>query len=558
MKHFRFLAAAFALVAVASCEGLPGTGNENEDNNGDGGGSAIVNNLPYVEPKDRVVAREEYGRIYYYKYDQQGRLSEITCCWENSYSEVDEIRVETMTFSYEGLLVKSNEVETVYEKLGEYDPLAEFVGKDTYICKGEDLSDIRWTEGVLGASGRLATVSYYRNGYDGFNDKYTRYLSALDTYTYDAYGNLIGFVERYDSGDGGALDYEDSYVCAWENGNPKYLDYGEGEKYHLSFREEEYVWPGVNIYYDLDGTDYYGDVDVTGLDGRKWANLLDKVYAINPETNEESYMKMVYTFDAKGRVKTINSYFAEGDDVGEMDDSDAVTFYYGDEALPEPPASVPVHLVKQECVSSFFGMHKSEGDSYLGGVNFDITHKVKSTFSDGTTSIADVVNSDAFSFYCDVRWPEDGGPLTREQFRQLQSSINNPVVDVFVNQQDTELESDPYFSGHIDVACPYLGTVTCNLHLDSRVDPQYVYLYDSEKSPKYYYYKGCDTFTPEFFRSRIKVSAKLTPLDYGEMEYDNYEINVTVSMDLHNQFQFDDFMNIRSESVVLEFSVEKE
>ena len=181
---------------------------------------------------------------------------------------------------------------------------AEFVGKDTYICKEEDLSNIRWTEGVLGASGRLATVSHYRNEHDWFHDKYTRYLSALETYTHDANGNLLGVVERYDSGDGGELEYEDSYVYAWENGNPKYIDYGEGEKYNFSFREEEYVWPGVNIYYDLDATDFYGDVHITGLDGRKWANLLDKVYAINPETNEESYMKILLGPQKKSKVRT--------------------------------------------------------------------------------------------------------------------------------------------------------------------------------------------------------------------------------------------------------------
>ena len=553
MKHFRFLAAAFALVAVASCEGLPGTGNENEDNNGDGGGSAIVNNLPYVEPQDRIVARQygEDGPIEYFEYNSTGQLSRMTTYSDGAYdgSSDDAVSIITTDYSYEGLLFKENKSVVIIYKPS--DEASEYLKKDA-------ISNSRRAEGVLNASGRFVGLTDYRYEHDYWNDEYSEYISDVTAYTYDAYGNLLGVVERYDSGDGGELEYEHSYVYAWENGNPKYIDYGEGEKYHFSFREEDYEWPGMNIYWDLDATDFYGDVHITGLDGLKFANLLDKVSATNPETGKIVSVQMVYTFDAKGRVKTIAYKFIDGDDVYYEDDEDVI-FYYGDEAVPPVPVEIPKYLVKQECVSSFFGMHKSEGDSYLGGVNFDITHKVKSTFSDGTTSIADVVNSDAFSFdNCDISWLEDGGPLTREQFRQLQSSINNPVVDVFVNQRDTEMESHPWFSGHIDVACPYLGTVTFNLHLDSPDDPQYVYLYDSEKSPKYYYYKGCDTFTPEFFRSRIRVSAKLTPLDYGEMEYDCYEINVTVSMDLHNQFKFDDFMNIRSESVVLEFSVEKE
>lgn len=551
MKHFRFLAAAFALVAVASCEGLPGTGNENEDNNGDGGGSAIVNNLPYVEPKDRVVAREEYGRIYYYKYDQQGRLSEITCCWENSYSEVDEIKVETMTFSYEGLLVKSNEVETVYEKLGEYDPLAEFVGKDTYICKGEDLSDIRWTEGVLGASGRLATVSYYRNEHDGFNDKYTRYLSALDTYTYDAYGNLIGFVERYDSGDGGALDYEDSYVCAWENGNPKYLDYGEGEKYNFSFREEEYVWPGVNIYYDLDGTDYYGDVHITGLDGRKWANLLDKVYAINPETNEESYMKMVYTFDAKGRVKTINSYFAEGDDVGEMDDSDAVTFYYGDEALPEPPVSVPVYLVKQEYVSHQMGLHKlNDGSGYLAEAGcFDINIKIRNVFSDGSTTEYTQVN------FGDV-YVEGNGHLvsrdiTREELNELRS-YSGANLSVLHGQNE-------FGQNSLMAVCSYpvIGDIELPVVLrgnnETYIDPQEYVIYDQTEGRMVT--RKLDIFTPEYLRSIMRARWTLSKVEtFTDESWDQWIWEQTITLNLWPDLQIPD----ASSSVFIDMYVPKE
>ena len=111
MKHFRFLAAAFALVAVASCEGLPGTGNENEDNNGDGG-NTVVNTLPYVEPQDRIVARQygEDGPIEYFEYNSTGQLSRMTTYRDRAYdgSSDDAVSIITTDYSYEGLLFKEN------------------------------------------------------------------------------------------------------------------------------------------------------------------------------------------------------------------------------------------------------------------------------------------------------------------------------------------------------------------------------------------------------------------------------------------------------------------
>ena len=274
----------------------------------------------------------------------------------------------------------------MYEKLGEYDRIVQSAGKDTFLNKGEDLANIRWTEGVLNAYGRFSAMTYYRNEHDGFHDEYKKYCSGVAIYTYNSEGNPISVVEKDFNADGTQNGTPDTCLYSWKDGNVEYLDWEDDVRYTFSFLDTEYVWPGVNIYYDLDATDVYGDVDPTGLDGFKWANLLDKVSVINPNTHEEEYCQMVYTYDAKGRVKTVNYKWCEGDEV-DFDESDAVVFYYGDEVLPESPVSVPVYLVKQEYVSHQMDLHKlNDVDGYLGDATaFDINIKLRNVFSDGST-----------------------------------------------------------------------------------------------------------------------------------------------------------------------------
>lgn len=545
MKHFRFLAAAFALVAVASCDGLPGTGNENEDNNGDGG-NTVVNTLPYVEPQDRIVARQygEDGPIEYFEYNSTGQLSRMTTYRDRAYdgSSDDAVSIITTDYSYEGLLFKENKSVVIIYKPS--DEASEYLKKD-------DISNSRRAEGVLNASGRFVGLTDYRYEHDYWNDEYTEYISGVTAYTYDAYGNLLGVVERYDSGDGGELDYEDSYVYAWENGNPKYIDYGEGEKYNFSFREEEYVWPGVNIYYDLDATDFYGDVHITGLDGRKWANLLDKVYAINSETNEESYMKMVYTFDAKGRVKTINSYFAEGDDVGEMDDSDAVTFYYGDEALPEPPVSVPVYLVKQEYVSHQMGLHKlNDGSGYVAEAgSFDINIKIRNVFSDGSTMEYTQVNFG--NVYVEGNGHLESRDITREELNELRS-YSGANLSVLHGQNE-------FGENSLMAVCnyPVIGDIELPVVLRGNneiyIDPQEYVIYDQSEGGMVT--RKLDIFTPEYLRSIMRVRWTLSKVEtFTDESWEQWIWEQTITLNLWPDLQIPD----ASSSVYIDMYVPKE
>lgn len=546
MKHFRFLAAAFALVAVASCEGLPGTGNENEDNNGDGGGSAIVNNLPYVEPQDRIVARQygEDGPIEYFEYNSTGQLSRMTTYHDRAYdgSSDDAVSIITTDYSYEGLLFKENKsVVIIYKPSAE---ASEYLKKD-------DISNSRRAEGVLNASGRFVGLTDYRYEHDYWNDEYTEYISDVTAYTYDAYGNLLGVVERYDSGDGGELEYEDSYVYAWENGNPKYIDYGEGEKYNFSFREEDYEWPGMNIYWDLDATDFYGDVHITGLDGLKFANLLDKVSATNPETNEESYMKMVYTFDAKGRVKTINSYFAEGDDVGEMDDSDAVTFYYGDEAVPPVPVEIPKYLVKQEYVSHQMGLHKlNDGSGYLAEAGcFDINIKIRNVFSDGSTTEYTQVNFG--NVYVEGNGHLGSRDITREELNELRS-YSGANLSVLHGQNE-------FGENSLMAVCSYpvIGDIELPVVLRGNneiyIDPQEYVIYDQSEGRMVT--RKLDIFTPEYLRSIMRVRWTLSKVEtFTDESWEQWILEQTITLNLWPDQQIPD----ASSSVYIDMYIPKE
>ncbi len=547
MKHFRFLAAAFALVAVASCDGLPGTGNENEDNNGDGG-NTVVNTLPYVEPQDRIVARQygEDGPIEYFEYNSTGQLSRMTTYRDYAYGggSDDAVSIITTDYSYEGLLFKENKsVVTIYKPS---DEASEYLKKD-------DISNSRRAEGVLNASGRFVGLTDYRYEHDYWNDEYTEYISGVTAYTYDAYGNLIGVVERYDSGDGGALDYEDSYVCAWESGNPKYIDYGEGEKYHFSYREEDYEWPGMNIYWDHDAADFYGDLHITGLDGRKWANLLDKAYAINPETNEESYMKMVYTFDAKGRVKTINSYYGEGDDVGEMDDSNAVTFYYGDEALPEPPVSVPVYLVKQEYVSHQMGLHKlNDGSGYLAEAGcFDINIKIRNVFSDGSTTEYTQVNFG--DVYVEGNAHLGSRDITREELNELRS-YSGANLSVLHGQNQ-------FGQNSLMAVCSYpvIGDIELPVVLrrnnEIYIDPQEYVIYDQSEGGMVT--RKLDIFTPEYLRSIMRARWTLSKVEGWESidnQWELWRLKQTITLNLWPDLQIPD----ESATVYIDMYIPKE
>lgn len=545
MKHFRFLAAAFALVAVASCDGLPGTGNENEDNNGDGGSSAIVNTLPYVEPQDRIVARQygEDGPIEYFEYNSTGQLSRMTTYRDRAYdgSSDDAVSIITTDYSYEGLLFKENKSVVIIYKPS--DEASEYLKKD-------DISNSRRAEGVLNASGRFVGLTDYRYEHDYWNDEYTEYISGVTAYTYDAYGNLLGVVERYDSGDGGELDYEDSYVYAWENGNPKYIDYGEGEKYHFSFREEDYEWPGMNIYWDLDATDFYGDVHITGLDGLKFANLLDKVSATNPETGKIVSVQMVYTFDAKGRVKTIAYKWIDGDDVYYEDDEDVI-FYYGDEAVPPVPVEIPKYLVKQEYVSHQMGLHKlNDGSGYLAEAGcFDINIKIRNVFSDGSTTEYTQVNFG--DVYVEGNGHLGSRDITREELNELRS-YSGANLSVLHGQNE-------FGENSLMAVCSYpvIGDIELPVVLRGNneiyIDPQEYVIYDQSEGRMVT--RKLDIFTPEYLRSIMRVRWTLSKVEtFTDESWEQWILEQTITLNLWPDLQIPD----ASSSVYIDMYIPKE
>lgn len=544
MKHFRFLAAAFALVAVASCEGLPGTGNENEDNNGDGG-NTVVNTLPYVEPQDRIVARQygEDGPIEYFEYNSTGQLSRMITYRDRAYdgSSDDAVSIITTDYSYKGLLFKENKSVGIIYKPS--DEASEYLKKD-------DISNSRRAEGVLNASGRFVGLTDYRYEYDYWNHEYTEYISGVTAYTYDAYGNLLGVVERNDRGDGGELELEHSYVYAWENGNPKYIDYGEGEKYHFSFREEDYEWPGMNIYWDLDATDFYGDVHITGLDGLKFANLLDKVSATNPETGKIVSVQMVYTFDAKGRVKTIAYKFIDGDDVYYEDDEDVI-FYYGDEAVPPVPVEIPKYLVKQEYVSHQMGLHKlNDGSGYAAEAGgFDINIKIRNVFSDGSTTEYTQVNYG--NVYVEGNGLLRGWDITREELNELRS-YSGANLSVLHGQNE-------FGQNSLMAVCSYpvIGDIELPVVLrgnnDISIDPQEYVIYDQSEGGMVT--RKLDIFTPEYLRSIMRARWTLSKVEtFTDESSELWRLDQTITLNLWPDQQIPD----ASATVYIDMYIPKE
>ena len=497
--NFRFLVATFISIVVASCEptpfpngGDPNNGDNSGNNGNTGENSSIVNPaIPYVAPEDRIVAREEFGNFEYFEYNDQGFLAKKTHYRAYDYGSEVGMRINTTTYSYEGLLVKSK--ESIVE-------ISKNEGEETYF-KTEDTSNGRRTEGVLNASGRFVEMSHYRMENNGW-DEYTEKLSDVSIYTYNTSGNLIGLVEN-DIING----YNDTYIYTWENGNPKTIDYDGDGIYNFSFRNEEYVWHGINIYWDLDATDMYGDVEITGRDGMKFANLLDRVSATNPETGETVYSEMVYTFDSKGRVKTVNSKWGEeGEEY--YDEDDAVTFYYGDEELPEPPV-VPAYLVKQEVVNTSIHMPRSDNDenAYVAIPNAFMTQfTVKNIFSDGTYSFSTIENENSFSMHDGV-W---GISLTKAEFSELRS-LDKPEYYVSLpSHSEDDMIPDEY--ANLIVSYPHIGEIVCPITLNNWENPCYIYLYDpshtdANSSGYYRYYKSF--FTEEFLLSNMKVSFEL-------------------------------------------------
>ena len=523
---FKLLMTALVAVSVISCDELPGGGSDN-GGNGDGPGSGSVAALPYVAPEDRIVAREEFGNIEYYEYDQQGRLAKITCCRKYD-SEVETVSYRTTTFSYEGLLVQIRKSDVVYEKLGEYDSLVQSTGKDTFLNKGEDLDNIRWTEGVLNAYGRFSAMTYYRNEHDGFHNEYKKYCSGVAIYTYNSEGNPISVVEKDFNADGTQNGTPDACLYSWKDGNVEYLDWEDDVRLTFSFLDTEYVWPGVNIYYDLDATDFYGDVDPTGLDGFKWANLLDKVSVKNPKTNQEEYCQMVYTYDAKGRVKTVNYKWCAG---GEeyFDEDDAVTFYYGDEDLPESPVSVPVYLVKQEYVSHQMDLHKlNDVDGYLGDATaFDIIIKLRNVFSDGSTKEYTQVNFGDVSLFGENHYAHDITPADLDELR----SYSGPNLSVLHGQY----QSENYLMAVCDY--PVIGEIEQPIMLrqanESYLDPQEYVIYDQSEGGMVT--KKLDIFTADFLRSKMNASYTLSKVEsWTDDSCELWRLEQTITLNLWN------------------------
>ena len=335
-----------------------------------------------------------------------------------------------------------------------------------------------------------------------------------------------------------------------ENGNPKYIDYGEGEKYHFSFREEDYEWPGMNIYWDLDATDFYGDVHITGLDGLKFANLLDKVSATNPETGKIVSVQMVYTFDAKGRVKTIAYKWIDGDDVYYEDDEDVI-FYYGDEALPEPPASVPVHLVKQEYVSHQMGLHKlNDGSGYVAEAgSFDINIKIRNVFSDGSTTEYTQVNFG--NVYVEGNGHLESRDITREELNELRS-YSGANLSVLHGQNE-------FGENSLMAVCSYpvIGDIELPVVLrgnnETYIDPQEYVIYDQSEGGMVT--RKLDIFTPEYLRSIMRARWTLSKVEtFTDESWDQWIWEQTITLNLWPDLQIPD----ASSSVFIDMYVPKE
>ena len=524
--NFRFLVATFISIVVASCEptpfpngGDPNNGDNSGNNGNTGENSSIVNPaIPYVAPEDRIVAREEFGNFEYFEYNDQGLLAKRTHYRVyDGEDEVVKMRINTTTYS------NGTSEESIVEISKGYED-------DIYLYKTEDKSNKRRTTSIMNASGRFVEMSHYRMENNGW-DEYTEKLSYVSIYTYNTLGNLIGLVEN-DIING----YNDTYIYTWENGNPKTISYDGDATYNFSFRNEEYVWHGINIYWDLDATDMYGDVEITGRDGMKFANLLDRVYATNPETGETVNLEMVYTFDSKGRVKTVNSKWGEEGEE-DYDEEDAVTFYYGDEELPEPPV-VPAYLVKQEVFNTSIHMPRSDENTYRAIPHAFMTQfTVKNIFSDGTYSFSTIENENSFSMNEGI-W--ESISLTKAEFSEL-SSLDKPEYSVSLSSH-SEDEWIPDEYANLIVSYPHTGGIVFPITLNNFENPCCISLYDpshtdANTSGYYRYYKSF--FTEEFLLSNMKVSFELVK-NYEEESWEFWTLIHHVDINLWPGLTYND------------------
>ena len=490
---------------------------------GDEPGTSTVNPLPNVDPADRIVARQVYGVTEFFEYNSKGQVSKITAY--DPYEDIGELEVETTTYSYEGLLVKSSTSVVVYRKIernGAYDGLVESVGEGGYV-KEDVPTDAKKTDGVLNGAGRLATNKKYRVEHDWFHDVYSDVLTREISYTYSSDGNLAGVIEnRVEDG------WQSSYSVSWKNGNMEWIDYGDDERYTLTYREEEYKWPGINLYWDFDLEDFYGDMDVTGLDGKKFRNLLDRASAVNPETGEEVYCEMVYTFDAKNRVKTMHYRFSDSDGVYE-DEDDAVVFYYGDETLPE--VSVPVYLVRQEPVKAELKPHQIDENTFSGVSNsFDLWKWVKNVFSDGSETTYKYVTHSWLWMYASDEMPFVK-EITSEELSQIRS-MDDPVIHLSLSQQDNP---ERYYATYTaDV--PVIGEMSWDVMFGDYQNPQSVSLYNPEQNSSGMYEHYFDVFTHQYLSSLFRWEWTLDKASEGEytdgtkVEYWNFNFKVKYNL----------------------------
>lgn len=500
-RMWKLFAASFLALTAVSCDEFPFGDGDNEGD--DNGGAPIVNALPYVDPADRIVARQEGRRITYFDYNSEGFLSKTTEYKDNfNWFGEEGVAVFETEYSYQGLLVKTNTTVTSIAKVGEYDELYKTAGKDTYIKKSQ-LSEKRRTEGILNPAGYLTGVTEYVMEFDYSDNKYSEVLHEVLAYTYGSDGRLAGVIERdYEPGGNSQIDF--SYVYKWKGDNIESVDYGDGEKYSMSYLDEEYVWPGINLYWDLDATDIYGDLDITGLDGAKWSNLLHKVSARNPQTNEEVWVEMVYTYDNKGRVKTINyKWHEDGEDY--FDEDDAVVFYYGDETLPASGYTLPPYLVKQEFVGSSFHETKWLDGVLVNMEQFSVTKKIKNIFSDGKTSTVEWDTPGAFyASYDDEMTQHRFVEWTRDQFENFKAD-HKPEFSMSVVGDGTP----DYALGYATLDFPHVGEISARLTVSGDESPFVVSLYDSTVEEGVNRYVIKDYLTQAFLGPKIRYSYDL-------------------------------------------------
>ena len=451
-----------------------------------------LNPLPNVDPADRIVARQVGNTIERFEYNSRGQVSKITE-YRSDYLNEGEMREQVTTYSYEGLLVKSNRSVYHYRKVvsdGNYGWLVESVGEGAYVKEEQKTEAIR-TEGVLNASGRLTSNKKYRTEYDWVDDKYNEVLSEEITYTYAADGSLAGVIE-HNVQEGRSS----SYSLSWENGNIQWVEHSVDERYTLTYRKDEYKWPGINLYWDCAYEDFYGEMDIAGLDGKKFKNLHDRVSATNPNTGLTAYCEMVYTFDSKGRVKTMNYRFN-----GKDDEDDMITFYYGDDVCPQ--VSTPVYLVKQEPAGVVLRPYAQEGDSFCDATTFTLWKSVRSILSDGSEKAYKYITSGRLVIDVD-HGLMIGHDLTREELDQV-CNMETPALRISMNT--TVADSPAATLATVTVDYPVIGEIPMYVNFYDGFDPQYVELYDTQRAGSRNhgrYVHKYDVFTHSLLTSAIK------------------------------------------------------